>query len=113
MAKLAERDLSQGPEHESYDPGRVHPIRDDFSHFLERSFGAMRASAAGSPIAAKMFIDALWGIAIGATSAERREAVLTEGRLLVRQAETALEGPALEELRERLVQLELKMSAAG
>jgi uncharacterized membrane protein len=113
MAKLAERDLSRGPEHESYDPGRVHPIRDDFGHFLERSFGAMRASAAGSPIAAKMFIDALWGIAIGATSAERREAVLTEGRLLVRQAETALEGPALDELRERLVELELKMAAAG
>lgn len=106
LAKLAERDLGQGPEHEDYDPDHVQAIPDDFRHFLKRSFGAMRASVAGSPIAAKMFIDALWGAAIGATSRERLDTIAEEARTLLRQAETALEGPALEEVRERVAELE-------
>jgi uncharacterized membrane protein len=109
MAKLAERDLSAGPEGESYDPERVQAVPDDFRHFLERSFGAMRPSVAGSPIAAKMFLDALWGVAIGATSRERLDTVREEARLLLRQAETALEGPALDEVRERLAWLERRL----
>jgi uncharacterized membrane protein len=106
MAKLAERDLCHGPEHETYDPERVRVVADDFTHFLKRSFGGLRPSAAGSPIAAKMFLDALWGVAIGATSRERRDDLIGEARLLIAQAETALEGPALEEVRERLEELE-------
>ncbi|MDP8995039.1 MAG: DUF2254 domain-containing protein [Pseudomonadota bacterium] len=110
MAKLAERDLCRGPEQESYDPERVQVVADDFPHFLNRSFGAMRPSVAGSALAAKMFLEALWGVAIGATSRGRRDAILREARLLVRQAETALEGPALEEVRERLAQFEERMA---
>jgi uncharacterized membrane protein len=106
MAKLVERDLSCGPEHDRYDPERVQVVADDFAHFLKRSFGAMRPSVAGSPIAAKMFLESLWGVAVGAASAERREELLEEARLLIRQAEHALEGPSLEEVRERLGELE-------
>jgi uncharacterized membrane protein len=106
MAKLAERDLSCGPEHESYDPQRVRVVADDFPHFLKRSFGSIRSSAAGSPIAAKMFVDALWGVAVGAASRERLDALLDEARRLERQAGTALEGPALDEVRERIAELE-------
>ena len=106
MAKLAERDLGFGPEYESYDPERVQVVADDFAHFLKRSFGSMRPSVAGSPIAAKMFVDALWGVAIGAASRERLDALLDEARALLRQAETALDGPALEEVRERIAGLE-------
>ena len=105
MAQLAERDLCHGPEQERYDPDRVQVVADDFRHFLGRSFGAIRASAAGSPIAAKMFLDALSGIAVGATSQKRRQMLLDEARLLVDQAETALKGPALDEVRERLAAL--------
>jgi hypothetical protein len=60
-----------------------------------------------------MLLDALWGIAIGAASQARRDTVIEEGRLLVRQAETSLEGPALEEVRERLAWLEEKMATLG
>jgi uncharacterized membrane protein len=113
MARLAERDLSPGPEQESYDPDRVQVVADDFAHFLSRSFGAIRPSAATSPIAAKMQLDALWGVAIGATSRVRRDAILEEGRLLIRQAETELKGPALDEVRERMEELERKMAGLG
>ena len=106
MARLSERDLSCGPEHESYDPERVRVVADDFAHFLKRSFGSMRPSVAGSPIAAKMFLDALWGVAVGAASRERLDALLDEARRLLAQAETALEGPALDEVRERFAELE-------
>lgn len=113
MAKLAERDLTFGPEHESYDPDRVRVVADDFPHFLTRSFGSIRPSAAASPIAAKMFLDALWGVAIGAASEQRRDALLKEAGLLLRQAETALEGPALDEVRERFEWLESRFATVG
>lgn len=113
LAKLAERDLCRGPEQSSYDPNRVQPLPDDFDHFLKRSFGGLRLSAATSPIAAKMYLDALWGVVVGAASKERRDALLGEGRLLLRQAEAALEGPAVEELRARLADFERRMADDG
>jgi hypothetical protein len=60
-----------------------------------------------------MQLDALWGVAIGATSRVRRDAILEEGRLLIRQAETELKGPALDEVRERMEELERKMAGLG
>jgi uncharacterized membrane protein len=110
MAKLAERDLGFGPERESYDRELVQPLPDNFERFLKRSFGSIRPSAAGSPIAAKMFLDALWGVAIGATSRERLHAIREEARRLRRQAESALQGPALDEVRERATELEHNMA---
>lgn len=105
LARLAERDLRAGPERCDYDVDRVRPIIDDFAHYVRRSFGAIRPSAAASPIAAKVFLEALEGAALSAGPA-RRHVLLDEGRLLIRQAETALEGPALDEVRERLQRLE-------
>jgi len=110
LAKLADRDLVEGPEQQSYDSGRVRPVPDDFSHYLSRSFGAMRASVAGSPIAAKIFLEALAGIAIGATSQERRAVLLEEARLLGKQAALDLEGPAWEELQARLLKVEGRLA---
>ena len=100
LAKLADRELKEGPEQHSYDPARVRPLADDFRHYIRRSFGALRPSAAADPIAAVMFLQALAGVAAGATSSDRRAALVDEGRLLMRQAELALEGPALETVRE-------------
>jgi uncharacterized membrane protein len=110
MAKLADRDLSDGPEQESYDPARVQPLPDDFEHFVGRSFGGLRASAAANPTAGKVFIDALCGVAKGAKSRERQQVLLEEGRLFLAQAETALEGPALDGLRVRVKGLEAELA---
>jgi uncharacterized membrane protein len=98
LAKLADRDLSAGPEQEGYDRARVRPLPDDFRHYLRRSFGAFRSSAASSPIGAQMTIEALAGVAVAA-SPERRDALIEEARLLMAQAELELEGPALQEVR--------------
>src|SRR3546814_1239435 len=38
LAKLADRDLGEGPEQEGYDRARVQPLADDFDHFVRRSF---------------------------------------------------------------------------
>ncbi len=113
LAKLADRNLVRGPEQDSYDPCRVRPVADDFEHFVRRSFGGVRASAAANPIAGEMFLDAPSGVAPGAISPRRRVLLHEEGRRLVRQAETALGGPALERLRERLRRFEADLAAAG
>lgn len=110
LAKLADRNLVEGPEQQGYDTERVRPIADDFRHYLGRSFGAMRPSVAGSPIAAKIFLETLAGVAVGATSAERRAVVLEEARLLGRQARHELEGPAWDELEARLREIERNLA---
>lgn len=106
MAKFADRTLNEGPEQQNYDPARVQPIPDDFDHYLVRSFGGVRASAATDPIASRMFLQTLAGVSMGATSRHRRQALLEEARLLVRQAETVLDGPALESLHSQMKQME-------
>lgn len=52
LAKLADRDLREGPEQQDYDIERVQPVADGFPHFVKRSFGGVRASVAGNVIAA-------------------------------------------------------------
>ena len=105
LAKLADRDLGEGPEQEGYDRARVQPLADDFDHFVRHSFGAVRASAATSPLAARMFLERLNGVRLGATSAQRHEILVTEAGALVEQAELELKGPALKEVRETMRQL--------
>ena len=102
LAKLADRDLREGPEQESYEAARVQPVADDFEHFVQRSFGAVRASAAANPIAAKIFLETLGGVSQGATSATRRDILALEARAFAEQAELELEGPSLREVRERM-----------
>lgn len=99
-ARLGGRDLCRGPEQDRYDPARVRPLSDDFAHFLARGFGALRNSAAASPIAGKMVLESLMTVRRAACTKERTEAVRAEARLLLAQAEIALDGPALDELRE-------------
>ncbi len=111
LAKLADRDLREGPEQESYENTRVQPVADDFDHFVRRSFGALRASAATNPLAAKNFLTALSHASIGATSRERRVVLRREAETLVQQAELELEGPALLEVRKRLKSLGERMDA--
>src|SRR3546814_20904715 len=100
LAKLADRDLGEGPEQEGYDRARVQPLADDFDHFVRRSFGAVRASAAADPIASRVFLERMNGIRLGATSAKRRDILVEEASALPAQAELELTGPALREVRE-------------
>jgi uncharacterized membrane protein len=106
LASLAGRNLARGPEQEEYDPKRVRPRADDFRHFVARSFGGVRQSAAESPIAAKIFLDALGAAAVGCIDPCRRRALLEEGGRLVEQARHALDGPARREIEERFQRLE-------
>ena len=105
LAKLADRDLCAGPEQSDYDRSRVFPVADDFAHYLRRSFGAMRPAAATDPSAAKVFLDSVHGVALGAASAHRRTMLAEEAVRLVRQAEKELKGPALDEVQSRLAAL--------
>lgn len=98
MAKLADRDLTAGPEQDDYAPDRVQPPADDFEHFVRRGFGGVRASAAASVIAAKVFVEALAGVAAGATSQDRRDVLLNEARKLGELARSVLNGPSLAEV---------------
>ncbi len=99
--ELARRDLTRGPEQEDYSTDRVLPLNDDFGHFLARGFGGIRASAAGSPLAAKNFLDCLFAAATAASSQDRRAAIQGEGALLLDQARLNLAGPSLDELETR------------
>jgi len=111
LAKLADRDLREGPEQQSYDTNRVQPVADSFDHFTRRSFGALRASAAANSLAARNFLTALSHASIGATSKERQAALWREAHKLVEQAELELEGPALQEVRNRLESFDQSMGA--
>lgn len=100
-AELAHRDLDRGPEQEDYSLRRIQPLGDDFEHFLRRGFGSIRASAAGSPLAAMAFIDALHSTSLVCNAHGRRHLLLAEGERLIAQVRTNLRGPSLDELEER------------
>lgn len=106
ITRLASRDLCRGPEQDQYQPERVRPLADDFDHFLQRAFGALRPSAAASPMAAKTFLEALVPVARAAASPERLRAVHDEARRLIKQAEASLASEALDEVRARLDRFE-------
>lgn len=110
MAELGGRDLTAGPEQSDYDPRRVRPLPDDFRHYLRRSFGSVRRSAAREPVAAKVFLETLAGVAAAANSRARREALLEEARTLVLEAEAMARGPAVTEIRDCLAAVEDRFS---
>ncbi|WP_431470913.1 DUF2254 domain-containing protein [Sphingosinithalassobacter sp. LHW66-3] len=99
-AQLARRDLGTDADGNRYGTRGVHALVDDFDHFLRRAFGEVRASAAANPLAAVSFVDALEAVAAGGPSAARVDQLRCEARLLLAQAETVLEGPALARVRD-------------
>lgn len=113
LSELANRDLRAGPEQRAYDPHHVRPLPDDFSHYLRRSFGAMRLAASQQPIAAQIFLQALLGVANSATSAQRQSLLLEEARALVAQSATSLQGPALADVRQAFELIEAQWPGPG
>ena len=76
----------------------VIPLKDDFHHYLNRGFGAIRSAVATSPIAANVMLETLKNAADTIDDPERRALLLGEGRALVEQARLALNGPDLAEV---------------
>lgn len=101
-ARLAARDLRRDADGRVSGTGGVHALPDDFEHFVSRGFGSMRASAAGSPLAAVNFVDALDSVAAGRCSSARSDFLRREARMLLSQSGSALSGPAYEAVRERV-----------
>jgi uncharacterized membrane protein len=111
LASLADRDLSRGPEQETFDSRRVIPRRDSFAHFIERSLGAVRGSVAANPLAAKICLDAIGDVGAGCVSESRRTDLMAEADRLHRQAMTELQGPDRDEVDERFGRLQQRLRA--
>ncbi len=79
----------------------VHPITDDFKHFVQRGFGGIRSAVATSPIATKIMLDTLRNAALTIEGEKRRELLLGEAAQLREQARLALKGPDLREVEDR------------
>lgn len=109
LAELGSRDLDRGPEQEDYDWDRVQPLSDDFRHYVERSFGAMRSGVATNRMAAINFIHALFSAATSCQSDRRLRLIREEAETMVRQARHHLVGPSLEELEASLVEFNKMM----
>lgn len=90
----------------------VHPKADDFRHFVQRGFGAIRSAVATSPIASKIMLDTLRNTAITIEGDKRRELLLGEAAQLREQARIALEGPDRREVEDRFdaVMLDFKQA---
>lgn len=85
---------------------RVFPLPDDFGHYLQRGFGAMRSAVATSHTAALVMFDALRHAAGAIDDASHRRLIRQQGALLIEQVRTALDGPDLQEIEARYVSFE-------
>lgn len=98
--ELGSRSLSQ-----RFDDGeraeRVVPLNDDFDHFLERGFGAVRSAVSSNRLSALVALDTLAGVALSLDDETRKAHLVREAARLVEQAETTLKGPDIQEVRAR------------
>ena len=93
-AELAQRDLTRSFAKDGEGQHLV-LLEDDFSHFVERGFGAMRSAVATNRIATLVTFDALVDTATTLDDETRRQDIMREGELLVLQAREHLVGPEL------------------
>ena len=80
---------------------RVHPLPDDFDHFVRRSFGAVRSAVATSPRAALVAFEAMRLAAVPIDDSSRKTLLRAEGDRLIAQARLALVGPDLADIEHR------------
>ena len=93
-AELAQRDLTRSFAKDGEEQHLV-LLEDDFSHFVERGFGAMRSAVATNRIATLVTFDALVDTTTTLDDETRRQDIMREGELLVLQAREHLVGPEL------------------
>ena len=111
IAELGQRRLCHDPADSGSDAPGVIPLRDDFDHFVARGFGAVRVALANSKIAALVAFDTMRDAALQIDDAGRAALLVREGKLLMEQAEIALSGPDLEEVRARHAMFRKDLSA--
>ena len=80
---------------------RIFPLPDDFDHYLQRGFGAIRGSVATNPIASLVMLDTLRHVAAPIKDESRQRLLRREGARLIEQARLALEGPDLQDVEAR------------
>ena len=93
-AELAQRDLTRSFAKDGEEQHLV-LLEDDFSHFVERGFGAMRSAVATNRIATLVTFDALVDTTTTLDDETRRQDIMRQGELLVLQAREHLVGPEL------------------
>lgn len=101
MAELGHRDLRKNVCGNDTDDCPIIPLPDDFTHYLQRSFGTIRSAASSSPNAALVMLEALGNAAMSVRDSDRLEALREHGQLLIEQAREALAGPDLAMVEDR------------
>jgi len=102
-AELGRRDLRKRIAGEEPEERSVIPLPDDFEHFLDRGFGAMRSAVATSRTATLVMLDTLRNAAAPVQDESRQALLRKQGERLLEQARTALAGPDLQEVEARHV----------
>ncbi|MEL1249337.1 DUF2254 domain-containing protein [Aurantiacibacter gilvus] len=104
-AELGSRKLVKQVCDEDAESCPVHPVPDDFDHYVRRGFGAIRSAVATSPIAARIMLETLQNAAGSVSSDNRRTLLLDEAKRLHEQASLNLRGPDKREVDERFAVL--------
>ncbi len=95
-AEIGRRDLRKDICGEDAEDCPVIPLPDDFQHYVDRGFGAIRSAVASSPIASEVMLDTLANAATPIEDETRQAILRTEGKRLAEQARLVLVGPDLE-----------------
>ena len=96
-AELGRRDLARTYDGvQDADVDRLALLDDNFDHFVDRGFGAMRSSLATNTTAARVAFEVLANVATSIDDESRVERLQKEGRLLIEQARLCLKGPDLD-----------------
>ena len=88
-------------------------LDDDFAHYIQRGFGAMRSAVAGSRTATLVAFDTLHGVTEGMDAGSRKTAVWQEGETLFAQTREKLSGPEADEVEARFRMFEKRMDEAA
>ena len=107
-AELGRRKLVRSYARKNEAP-RVQLLDNDFEHYVNRGFGAVRGGVATNRIAAQVSFDALLDAATTLNDASRRALIVREAHQLVRQAREHLAGPELEEVEARYQSFKVKI----
>ncbi len=99
-AELGRRKLVRSYARKNEQP-RVQLLDNDFEHYVNRGFGAVRGGVATNRIAAQVAFDAMHDAATTLDDESRRALIVREAHQLVRQAREHLAGPELEEVEAR------------
>ncbi|QUL36703.1 DUF2254 domain-containing protein [Erythrobacter sp. JK5] len=79
----------------------VIPCADGFEHYVTRGFGAIRSAVATSVTASQVMFDTLANAAAPIRDEGRLRVLREQGKLLIEQARTVLEGPDLDLIEQR------------